>query len=109
NLGGTSSTVGGYINVPTNLNAMGAGTTITIACWVKISTARNWARIGGVTDRSTTGYMFLSPQEQASGFVRFAITQTGNAGEQSISSAAKLATGWHHIAIVLDAGTTYTG
>ena len=41
--------------------------------------------------------------------VRFAITQTNNAGEQMITSAATLATGWHHIAVVLDVGATYTG
>ena len=41
--------------------------------------------------------------------VRFAITQTTNAGEQWITSAASLATGWHHIAVVLDVGATYTG
>jgi hypothetical protein len=108
NLGGTSSTVGAYVNVPTNLSAMGAGATITIACWVNITTARNWARLWDFNNSSTTGYMFLSPQEQTNGFVRFAITQTNNGGEQMISSAAKLPTGWHHIAITLDAASTGT-
>ena len=95
-----SMTTGGYINLPASLNAMGATTAITVACWVNVSTARNWARVWDFNDSSTTGYIFLTTQEQTNGMVGFAITMTGNSGEQSISSAAKLATGWHHIAIV---------
>ena len=41
--------------------------------------------------------------------MRFAITTTTNSGEQMITSAGALATGWHHIAVVLDVGATYTG
>jgi hypothetical protein len=108
-LGGTSSTVGAYVNVPASLNTMGATTAVTIACWVNVTTARNWARVWDFNNTSSTGYMFLTTQEQTSGFVRFAITQTTNANEQQISSASVLATGWHHIAVVLDVGATYTG
>ena len=53
--------------------------------------------------------MFLTTQEQTNGRVRFAITTTTNTAEQVITSAATLATGWHHIAVVLDVGATYTG
>jgi hypothetical protein len=109
NLAGTSSTVGGYVAVPASLNAMGATAAVTIACWVNISTARNWARVWDFNNTSTTGYMFLTTQEQTAGLVRFAITQTNNAAEQQLSSASTLATGWHHIAVVLAAGATYTG
>ena len=44
-LNGTSSTVGAYVNVPDSLNGMGATTAVTIACWVNVTTARNWQRV----------------------------------------------------------------
>jgi len=53
--------------------------------------------------------MFLTTQEQTNGLVRFAITTTSNSAEQQLSSASALATGWHHIVVVLDVGATYTG
>jgi hypothetical protein len=112
NLGGTSNTNGGYVNIPASLNTMGATTTITIACWVNITTDRAWARVFDFNNSSTTGYMFLTTFQNVAtpNSVRFAITTTGNAGEQQISSTARLSTGtWHHIAVVLGAGATYTG
>ena len=45
NLTGTSNTNGGYVSVPASLNAMGATTTLTIACWVNITTDRAWGRV----------------------------------------------------------------
>src|SRR5204863_5383657 len=109
NLTGTSNTNGAYVSIPASLNAMGATTAVTIACWVNITTARNWARVWDFNNSSTTGYMFLTTQEQTNGLVRFAITTTTNTAEQQITSATVLATGWHHIAVVLDVGATYTG
>jgi hypothetical protein len=111
NLAGSSATVGAYVNVPASLNAMGATTAITIALWVNVTSTTNWQRVFDFNNSSTTGYMFLSTRAQtAPNPVRFAITTTGNANEQMISSAAALSTGaWHHIAVVLDAGATYTG
>jgi hypothetical protein len=100
---------GGYVSVPASLNAMGATTAITIACWVNVTTARNWARVWDFNNTSSTGYMFLTTQEQTNMRVRFAITQTNNVGEEMITSGSSLATGWHHIAVVLDVGATYTG
>jgi len=111
-LAGTSNTNGAYVSIPASLNAMGATTAITIACWVNITTDRAWARVFDFNNSSTTGYMFLTTfQAQATpNSVRFAISATGNAAEQVISSGARLSTGaWHHIAVVLDAGATYTG
>jgi hypothetical protein len=109
NLAGSSNANGAYVAIPASLNAMGATTAVTIACWVNVTTARNWARVWDFNNTSTTGYMFLTTQEQTSGFVRFAITTTSNSAEQQLSSASALATGWHHIAVVLAAGATYTG
>ena len=56
--------------------------------------------------------MFLTTyqNQRTPNFVRFAISATNNAAEEQISSTARLSTGvWHHLAVVLDAGATYTG
>jgi hypothetical protein len=111
-LGGTSATVGGYVNLPASPNAMGATTAVTIACWVNISTDRAWARPWDFNNSMNTGYMFLTTYQSMTtpNSVRFAITKTDNTAEQQISSTARLSTGaWHHIVVVLAAGATYTG
>ena len=112
NLTSTSNTNGGYVSIPASLNAMGATTTLTIACWVNITTDRAWGRIFDFNNTSTTGYMFLTTFQNVTtpNSVRFAITTTTYSAEQQISSTGRLSTGaWHHIAVVLDAGATYTG
>ena len=94
-LNGTSSTVGAYVNVPASLNAMGATTAVTIACWVNLTTDRGWARVWDFNNTSTTGYMFLTTfqQQNTPGSVRFAITTTNNGAEQQISSTGQLSKG----------------
>ena len=115
NLTSSSATNGGYVNVPTNLQAMGATTAITISAWVYVRTAANWNRVfdfgfsGG-----NTGYLFLTPQQSMTtpNCPRFAISMTNNAAEQQINmtTPAALSTGvWHHMAVTLGAGATYTG
>jgi hypothetical protein len=106
--------VGGLITVPASLQTMGATTAITIACWVNVRTERAWERLFDFGNSSTTGYMFLTTAQAATApnSPRFAISQTGNTGEQAIdmTTPAVLSTGvWHHIAVVLGAGTTFTG
>jgi hypothetical protein len=106
--------VGGLVTVPASLNTMGATTAITIACWVNVRTNRAWERIFDFGNSMTTGYMFLTPQQAATtpNSVRFAISTAGNAAEQIIdmTTPATLSTNvWHHIAVTLGTGTTYTG
>jgi hypothetical protein len=111
-LSSTNSTNGAYISIPASLNALGATTAVTIACWVNITTDRAWGRVFDFNNSSTTGYMFLTTYQSQStpNSVRFAITTTSNAGEQQINSTGRLSAGaWHHVAVVLDAGATYTG
>jgi hypothetical protein len=110
--GSSSSTNGAYINVPASINAMGATTAITIACWVNVTTDRAWGRLFDFNNSNTTGYMFLTTyqNQRTPNSVRFAISATNNAAEEQISSTVRLSTGvWHHLAVVLDAGATYTG
>jgi hypothetical protein len=113
NLNG-STTAGGYVNVPMSLNAMGATAAVTITAWVNISNGmdRPWARVWDFNNSSTTGYMFLTTYQAQNtpNSVRFAITTTTNTAEQQISATGRLSTAaWHHIAVVLAAGSPYTG
>jgi hypothetical protein len=112
NLASSDSNNGGYLKVPASLQSLGATTAITISTYVYIRTARNWQRVFDFGNSSTTGYAFFTTQEQTNMAPRFAITKTGNAAEQQISmtTPAALSTGaWHHIAVVLGTGSTYTG
>ena len=110
---GSSSTNGAYVSAPASLNAMAATTAVTLAAWVNLTTDLAWGRVFDFNNSSTTGYMLLTTYQNVStpNSVRFAISKTGNgAGEQTISSTGRLSTAtWHHIVVVLDAGSTYTG
>ncbi len=111
-LSGSSSTNGAYVDLPSSINAMGATTAITIACWVNVTTDRAWGRVFDFNNSNTTGYMFLTTyqSQRTPNSVRFAISTTNNAAEEQIGSTGRLSTGaWHHLAVVLDAGATYTG
>jgi hypothetical protein len=114
NLASASNTVGGFATVSASLNTMGATTAVTIACWVNVRTNRIWQRVFDFGSSSTTTYMFLTTQQAmlAPNSPRFAITTAGNTAEQVIemTTRATLTTGvWHHLAVVLGAGATYTG
>jgi hypothetical protein len=111
-LNGSSSTNGAYVTVPASLNALGATTAITIACWINVTTDRAWGRVFDFNNTSSTGYMFLTTyqNQKTPNSVRFAISAAGTSGEEQISSTGRLTTAaWHHVAVVLDAGATYTG
>ena len=114
NLTSSSATVGGYVTVPASMQTMGATTAVTISMWVYIRTARQWARVFDFGNSSTTGYMFLTVQQNTStpNSPRLAITKTTNTAEEQINmtTPALLSTGaWHHLAVTLGAGATYTG
>ncbi|MES2476014.1 MAG: rhamnogalacturonan lyase B N-terminal domain-containing protein [Verrucomicrobiota bacterium] len=79
----------------------------TISTWVRLDALNTWSRIFDF-GTGTSNYMFLSPQNGATGKLRFAITQGGGAGEQIIDGAGPLATGvWTHVAVTRS-GTTGT-
>jgi hypothetical protein len=52
----------------------------------------------------TTVYMFLSPRQNTSGAMRFAIRTTA-VGEQVVDSPSAVSIGWHHMAVSIDAAT----
>lgn len=110
----SSATVGAYVVVPKSLQAMGATTAVTLASWVNLKSVSNWQRLFDFGTSSTTSYMFLAVQQNKTSPVapHFAISTTGNTNEQVIDMTTPVAlsiNAWHHLAVVLGAGTTYTG
>jgi hypothetical protein len=111
-----STPAGGYVTVPAPESlAPGA---LTIALWIKLAAAtssENWERIFDFGNGSTgNAYLYLTARasDATSIPLRFGISNTGHttAAEQRLESPATLTPGvWHHIAIVLPAGATYTG
>src|SRR4029079_7638562 len=80
----------------------------TTAVWVNVATLANWSRIFDFGADATTN-MFLTPQNGNTMTLRFAITTSGNAGEQRLDGAALPTGAWHHIAVVMTGagGTLY--
>jgi hypothetical protein len=77
----------------------------TVAAWVQLTSASNWARIFDFGN-NTTIYMFLAPQNGSTGKVRYAITTSGAGGEQQINCNSVLSTGvWHQVAVTLNSTT----
>jgi len=72
----------------------------TIATWVYLDSASNWARIFDF-GLGPMRYMMLTPQTNT-GTTRFAITVIGGSGEQTIEGPQPLPTGqWVHVAVTL--------
>ena len=96
-----------YVDLPIGA-LIGSLTDITVAMWVNLAESNaSWQRIFDFGTSSSTGYMFLCPRTGTNGPVRFAITPTSGAGESFVDTAAPLAPGWHHMAVVIDsAGMT---
>ena len=99
-LNGTSSA---YVSLPAGV--VGTLTDFTIAGWVKLDAAANWARLFDFGS-SSTNYMFLSPRSGATGNgVRYAI-RTPSVTERVIDGPALAGTGmWVHLAVT-QTGTT---
>jgi hypothetical protein len=76
----------------------------TFTTWV------NFSNLGGAWQRifdfgSGTGtYIFLCPRTGTTGPMRLAITTSGGGGESLIDASATLASGWHHVAVVIRTG-----
>ncbi len=89
-----------HVNVPVG-TLLSTLTNATFTAWVNFSGAGgSWQRVFdfGTGD---TNYMFLTPNTGA-GAARFAI-RTAAVGEQRATNPSALGTGWHHLAIVIDA------
>jgi hypothetical protein len=108
----TFNPAGGYASLPSLATL--APEALTIAVWVNVQTSlasQNWARVFDF-GTGTTVYMYLSVRVQANGNnpFRFTITKAGYNGEQTLDGLPALDTNtWHHLAVVLPAGSPYTG
>ena len=109
-------TNGGYITVPA-LQPL-APNAVTIALWVNLATnttTQNWERVFDFGIGSTSNnflYLVARAGSPATNPVQFVISTKGHsaASGQAITSPSALSPKvWHHIAIVLPAGSTYTG
>lgn len=88
-----------HVTLPTGVLA--GLTNITIATWVKLDSRSNWSRIFDFGSSTTTN-MFLTPQNGATGAMRFAITTGGGAAEQRINTSTLLPLQtWSHVAVTL--------
>ena len=77
----------------------------TMEAWVKLNSTTNWNRIFDFGNNTTT-YMFLTPQNGSTSRLRFAITTSGNGGEQQITGTSALAAGnWYHVVVTLNGNT----
>ncbi|MDP4277780.1 MAG: LamG-like jellyroll fold domain-containing protein, partial [Bacteroidota bacterium] len=76
----------------------------TISMWVKLDAIDQWCRLFDFGSGTNT-YMFVSPRS-TDGYMRYAITNTGNSGELKILTKTTLSTGtWTHVAVT-QLGTT---
>ena len=70
-LNGTS----GYVTLPSGV--VSGDNAVTVSAWVYLDTSSRWARIFDFGS-DTTHYMFLTPQNDSNGFIRFGIKNGGD-------------------------------
>jgi hypothetical protein len=109
-------TNGGYVAVSA-LQPL-APSALTVAVWVNLAantTTQNWERIfdfGNGANSNNFLYLVARAGSPATNPVQFVISTKGHspASGQTLTSPAVLTPNvWHHIAVVLPAGATYTG
>ncbi len=95
----------GYVTLPIGPIIGSLGST-TMTTWVNFSNAGGaWQRIFDFGS-NTTAYMFLTPRTGTAGPMRFGMTTGGGgAAEQMVTAPSTLPSGWHHVAVVIDAAT----
>jgi len=98
------STGGGYVTVP-SLNDIAPGA-VTLSAWVNVSTAQQWQRVFDL-GTSTTSNLALTTHN-GSNAVRF-IIRNGTVSQEIASNVTLSTAAWHHLAVVLPEGATYTG
>ena len=79
-------------------------TNSTFATWANFSNAGGgWQRLFDFGIDPNV-YMFLTPRMGTADAMRFAITIGGAAGESQVTAPDTLPSGWHHVAVTIDAG-----
>ncbi len=95
-----------YVNLPIG-SLISKLTSSTFAIWANYSQQGGaWQRIFDIGTGETVN-MFLTPAIGGSntGVMRFAITTGGSGAESQLTAPSRLATGWHHIAVVINGDT----
>lgn len=96
-----------YVSLPVSQGP--APVDFTIEAWLNYQDNGPWTRVmdfGTGTDKN----MFLTPHNGDSGTPRFAITTSGQGGEERLTSMTSISNGWHHLAVTLSQnGTGVTG
>jgi len=89
--------------------ALPIGSLVSTLTSVSVTAWANFSQVGGGWERifdfgnNTTVYAFLTPDEGSlTGNMRFAITTSSNGGEHQMNAPKTLATGWHHVAVLID-------
>jgi len=92
-----------YVELPIG-SLINSLTNSTFAMWVDFSNAGGaWQRIFDFGS-DTTAYMFLTPRMGTADAMRFAITvEGGGAPEQMATAPSTLPSGWHHVAVTINA------
>jgi hypothetical protein len=96
--------VNDYVSLPIG-SVISSLSDCTIALWA------NWSGTGSANQRifefasGTTSYMYLTPNSQTNGALRFGISNGFAAPESQLTAPFPLPSGWHHVAVVID-GTT---
>lgn len=89
-----------HVRLPTGI--VNGLTKTTIATWVHLDTLVNWTRIFDFGS-STSINMFLSPRSGITNLPVFALTTSGNGGEQRINSSVAFPVNvWTHVAVTLN-------
>ena len=95
-----------YVSLPIG-SLISKLTSATFAVWANYSQQGGaWQRIFDIGTGETVN-MFLTPAIGGSntGVMRFAITTGGSGAESQLTCPSRLATGWHHIAVVINGDT----
>jgi Concanavalin A-like lectin/glucanases superfamily/Glycosyl hydrolases family 43 len=96
--------VADYVDLPDGI--VSGLSDFTVATWIDWSGNQTWSRVFDFgTDTAVN--MFLTPNAGGAPGLRFAITTSGGGGEQQVTWANQLPTGWHHVAVTRS-GTTVT-
>ena len=91
-----------YVELPIG-SLIGSLTNSSFATWVNFTnTGGAWQRVFDFGS-NTTYNMFLCPRIDTAGIMRFTITITSYNAEQQANATATLPTGWHHVAVTIDA------
>jgi hypothetical protein len=90
-----------YVSLPIG-SVIASMENCTVATWVNFSNSGgSWQRIFDFGN-DPNFYMYLTPSTGTTGPMRFGITTGSSAAQSQITAPATLATGWHHVAAVID-------